>query len=485
MKLEFHGVHAEILADRIAERDIEGSLSCGKTTLCLWDELEQLKKHPGIWILLSRWTEDATKTLLRPAFEQLARIHGSTWSWNRDENYYTFENGSRAYSFGLKTQSSDPEQRYGKIRGLPVSRIYVDQAEQLPADIANELRARLRPDIEARLKGIDYPRQLTFSPNPVNDSHWIAKQFPLDNKLKGRHYYGLSLFDNKHNLPADMIEGLLRAYPAEHPKHQTVILGQRGLNVIGEGVYENLFDRTLHVKAVEANHDAPLLEGFEVGKHNPVWIAAQRTYAGGLVLLGGIIGKRMMLDDFLPLVQRTRTEWWPELKTVKSCTSPMGETSGSARYTLVNLLRDAGLAPIWRENANAHDVQLAMIEQTAALLRRRLSAKEEAVAISNAPDRWLSVLPDGSLKATPFLSFAFEGGYVWSEHMVSVSNKTMRQPFVDDEYSNAMRCVENILLNFFAGQKTDAQQEAERYAEAQRQGPTSGFLDGPHGWLSF
>jgi hypothetical protein len=61
----------------------------------------------------------------------------------------------------------------------------------------------------------------------------------------------------------------------------------------------------------------------------------------------------------------------------------------------------------------------------------------------------------------------------------------MRQPFVDDEYSNAMRCVENILLNFFAGKKSESQEEAERHMEAQRQGAAGAFLDGPHGWLSF
>src|SRR4029077_13487980 len=126
----------------------------------------------------------------------------------------------------------DPEERYGKIRGLPVSRVYISQAEQLPEDIAAELRSRMRPDIEAQARGDRYRRQLTFDANPVDDDtgpsgHWLARQFPADNRLKGRRYFCLSLYSNKHNLEPGFIEQQEAIYPVEHPKHRTMILGQR------------------------------------------------------------------------------------------------------------------------------------------------------------------------------------------------------------------------------------------------------------------
>jgi hypothetical protein len=483
-------VHAEILQDTTPELDVEGSLSCGKTTACLWKELDALVDYPGIWSLITRWTDDSVRTLLRPAFEQLARIRGIGLWWDDKHNYYNLENGSRCFAFGLRTQSQDPEQRYGKIRGLPVSRIYVDQAEQLPADIASELRARLRPDLEAKLRGADYPRQLTFSPNPTNDDHWLAKQFPITNTIKNRRYYAISLFQNRHNLPADFIESMLTEYPPEHPKHLTVILGQRGLNVVGDPVYDTLFDRRLHShRPIAPREELPLLEAFEVGTHNPVWIACQRTYHGGLVALGGLLGKRLVLEEFLPLVKSYRAEWFPRTRGLKACTAPMGESVRTAgqRYTLLSVLRAAGIEPVWLDAANAPDVQLAMIEHIAGLLKRRTIGREEAFGINADKSRWLLATPDGSIREVPFLAFAFEGGYVWSPHLVSINNKEVRQPFNDDEYANAMRALEHVVANFCAQHRSDAEQEdleeQRRHAQQTASGPT--VAPSSHSWLSY
>ena len=188
-----------------------------------------------------------TNYRLQAAIERVARIHGTDLGrWNAAENSYDLDTGSRIYCYGLKTVSADADVRYKKIRGLSVSRIYIDQAEELPADIASELRFPLRPDITARASGRMYPTQLTFSPNPPDTHHWLAKQFPIDNRFAGRKYYGLSIYDNQHNLPADQLAALEREFPSEHPRHRTLILGQRGPNVTGAAIFDNLYDRRIH-----------------------------------------------------------------------------------------------------------------------------------------------------------------------------------------------------------------------------------------------
>jgi hypothetical protein len=445
-----------------------------------------LRKYPGIWILIARYTGDATETLLQPQFEQLARIHNTTLQWNADESAYDTLNGSRVFAFGLKTQSSRAEDRYAKIRGLPVSRIYIDQAEQLPADLSLELRARLRPDIEARLRGKQYPRQLTFSPNPPSEVHWLAKQFPENNSIKGRKYYALSLFDNAHNLPADMIETMLTAYPPDHPKHQTVILGRRGLNVIGDAVYEDYFDRERHVRNLAPTRGLELIEAFEVGRHNPVWVVGQRTYYGGLHLLAGVLGRRMALEDFLPIVAEKRAEWFPpDAWTFRTCTSPMGKSKVTiGRYTLLRKLENAGYKAESRENGNAPDVRLALIEETSSLLRRQMP--DEAFLVSADPRHWLSVSLDGTVKEMAFASYAFEGGYVWDEHTISVGNKDVRQPHEDDEYANVMHAIENLLLNFCVDDPSEQDRDVRRRraAQLQRQQQTAVFPTMPHGWMA-
>jgi hypothetical protein len=484
MQLEFRGKHLEFLNDPTPEILVEGSLSSGKSTVGIWKELDAADKYPGIWILITRWTDDAVKTLLKPAIEQLARIKGLSLSWNNAENYYALENGSRIFAFGLKTQSSDPLQKYAKIRGLPVSRILFDQAEQGPKDVVGELRFRLRPDIEARLKGIEYPRQLTFLANPVNDSHVLATDFPDSSKIqKNRKLYQFSLLDAAHVLPKEMVDSLLSDYPPEHPLFNTRIMGQRGLTIIGDAVYENLFDRTVHVKPMSAN--GPLIEAFEIGKHNPVWIIGQRTFHGGLVFLGGLLSKRSSLDDFLSAVKHYRSDWFGALR-IRTCTGPTGEIglkSGN-RYTLVNLLRAQKFRPVSKDFANAPDVQLAMIEEISARLRRRVALKEEAIIINADPSHWLQMLPDGSVSEKSFLSFAFEGGYTWDEHTVSVSNKELRQPREDDEYANAMHCIENLVLNFCVGQKTDEERKEQRILARGQDYGDRGRSQDPQSWLA-
>ena len=265
-----------------------------------------------------------------------------------------------------------------------------------------------------------------------------------------------------------------------------MILGLRGLNVMGDAIFEKLFDRELHVAPLTIRPNQPLLEVFIVGQHNPTWIIGQRTYHGSLLLHAGIMGEQMMLEDFLPLVLHHRSEWFPDA-VIRTCTAPMGETTNTAgrRHTLLGFLRDAKFKVIWRESANAPDVQLAMIEEIAGMLRRRTGGREESLLINNDPQRWFTASTDGQLKQVPFLAFAFEGGFVWHDHGVSVSNTTIRQAFDDDEYSNAMRGVENLLLNFCASRRSqdERDRDAEREARAARQ--NSEYLPpSPNSWMA-
>lgn len=465
--LDFQGIHAEFLVDPTQEISLEGSLSSGKTTVGLWKELEALKRWPGVWSLIARWTDDAVTTKLIPAMEQLHDIRGECPAWNQKEKSFEYDNGSRCFMFGLKAASLT--ERYNKIRGLPVSRILIDQSEELPEDMAGELRARMRPDIKARLRGAIYPFQLTFISNPVDTDHWIAKQFPIDNPHKSRKYYALSLFDNAHVLPQEMIDGLLLAYPADHPKHQTVILGKRGPNVMGKPLFGGIYLKTLHHRPIPYRVEAELWEGFEFGKHNPVWVIGQPLRAGGMVLLGGIFGEGLMLDDFLPYVKQHRAKWFSENAKVRSCSSPMGNKhSGKrARYTHIDILKKHGIKLLWRDNANDPDVQGAMIENIGGYLRRRNVQGEECLGINNNPEMWLKASTDGSLTPYPFLHFAFEGGAVWSDHDVSVGHDHIRAMKDDDKFSNAIYCVENIELNFCADQPTEEQRETKRLRQAQ------------------
>jgi hypothetical protein len=487
MNLDWSGmhIHEAIKADwKTPELLIEGSLNCAKTTVFLDKEIDALLKWPGIPILLFRWSQDAVDTKLKPAFEELLAIRGVHASWESKEKRYEFDNGSVAYCFGLKSVSR--VEMFNKIRGLGVSRIGGDQVEEMEQSVAGELRGRLRPNLTATMQGKRFPFQLTFVANPSDVDFWLSKEFPVDNHVKGRRMHSLSVFDNKH-LPPESVESLLRQYSPEHPKHQTMVLGLRGPEISGVPVFEDLYKREIHQRPVTLRSRAPILEAFEFGKHNPAWVYGQQTYGGGLMLLGGIRGQEMAMEDFLPIVKEHRERWFGDDATIKTCTSPMGDKSSLAgtRFTSMEILRKA-IGPVhYRDNGNAADVRLALIESLSGYLRRRTLTGEESLAVNDDASHWLIASREGT-RESPFLHIAFEAGYVWDPHFVSVSSKEVKQPREDDKFSNVMHCVEDIVLNFCAGQLSEAEKDEKRRQYRASQAMTdedAGDLHLPGSWM--
>lgn len=479
-------IHEAIKADwKTPEIEIEGSLGCAKTTLFLDKEIDALEKWPGIPILLFRWSQDAVDTKLRPAFEELLSIRGFDASWDGKKNRFNMANGSMAYMFGLKAVSL--VEQYNKIRGLGVSRIAGDQVEEMAQQVAGELRGRLRPDLTATMTGTRFPFQLTFVANPEDTDFWLSKEFPEDNHIKGRKLYQLSVFDNKY-LPQESIDSLLRQYPPEHPKHQTMVLGRRGPNITGVPVYDGLYKKENHHRRAIFRDDAPILEAFEFGKHNPVWLFGQQMYAGGLTLLGGIRGQEMVLEDFLNVVKEYREKWYPRGLKVQTCTAPTGARGSmvGSGFSALDILTEAGFKVTYRDHGNSPDVRLSIIENISSLLRRRTPNGDEAVAINDDPTRWLLASREGA-KESALAHIAFEAGYTWDKHFVSVASKEVRQPHEEDKFANVMHAVEHIVLNFCAGNLSEAEQDrrAEKRARQDAEDRSNTGRASQHGWLSY
>jgi hypothetical protein len=467
----WRGKQSEALLDETEALDIEGAFRAAKTTICLWKEHSALKKHAGIHTLICRWTDDSTDSILKPRWVEILSEANEAVDWNGVEGYYEFLNGSRAYVRGLK--SGEHTNRYAKFRGLTLSRVYIDQAEEVPDDIYLELKARLSQ------KG--FPHQIVISPNSVDDNHWIAKQFPVDNHIKHRKYISLSVYDNAHNLDADTIRNLEATYPVTHAKHRPAILGLRGMNVIGIPVYGPLkedapetaaFQRfkhglPFHERPLTYNKHLPLYESIDFGKHHPCVVWAQYTPYAELHVLGGLMGQNLFLEDFGPIVQQHRARLFPEALEVLTCCDPAGAHNNSQglRNNGVKVLEDLGFAIRYEDDSNNPAVRAAMIERVAGYMRRR-SPLGEAFGVNSAEDHWLRVAPEGA-ESYRFVAAAMESGYVWDEHMVSVGSKQIRKPKKDGHYEHGMNCLEYLEHNFGGVQPT--MEQAMRRATAIRE----------------
>ena len=440
VEMRWRGPIADFLQDETPEIDLEGALSSGKTTACLWKVFNSLH-HPdrhGIHWWIGRYGDGETQTKVRPAFEQVCQIAGSIPAWNAKELAYDFDNGSRCYAYGLK--SPDALSRYSKMRGMGVSGVYNDQTEELPEDFSLELRLRLRQP--------GFPHQLIFSPNPPNVTHWLAQQFPDDNRIPGRKYYAISIHDNAHNLPIALMNAALMAYPPDHAKHRSVILGRRGMNVTGDPVYKGAFKRSVHEAEVDYDPRLALEMALDFGKHHPCVVFRQMSPLGQARYLGGIMGQNLYLDDFLDLVLRYRAQWFPEPVEIRECCDPAGAADTShGTAGAIKTLREKGMRPVYIGDSNSPAIRLAMVERLAAQMRKRDAAHNEAFVINEDSERWLTI----STQATApdrFLADGFEAGYVWDEHMVSVGNKQVRRPKKDGWFEHGQNCAEYLELNF-------------------------------------
>lgn len=469
VNMRWKGPIATFLRDTTPEIDLEGALSSGKTTAVLWKVFNSLQEHPGIHWWIGRYGDGETQTKIRPAFEQVCQHAGCVPVWNAKELCYDFANGSKCFAYGLK--SPDALSRYSKMRGMGVAGIYNDQTEELPEDFSLELRLRLRQkcdECEGCLSGesatcLRYPHQLIFSPNPPNVTHWLAQQFPTDNRLPNRKYYAISIHDNAHNLPKELLDAALMAYPVEHAKHRSVILGLRGMNVTGEPVYKGAFVRALHeVKDLRYDPALPLLVALDFGKHHPCMVAKQISPLGQNRFLGGVLGQNLYLDDFLDVAQGKLADWFPGAQ-VQWCCDPAGASDTShGTQGAVKILRAKGIVPRYRPDSNSPAIRLAMVERMASQMRKRAADRSEACVINGDSEHWLTISEHATVPDR-FLADAFEAGYVWDEHMVSVGNKQVRKPKKDGWYEHGMNCAEYLEVNFGYQERKPVQAAVKPY----------------------
>lgn len=450
VEMIWRGKQSEALLDTTRYLDVEGALRASKTTICLWKELNACLETPGIHTLLSRWTDDATHGILKPIWRAILQKAGVTPQWHAREEYDELPGGSRAYIRGLK--ASEDTNRYGKFRGLTLARFYVDQAEELPHDVYQELKGRLSQ--------VGYTQQGVISPNPPSEDHWIAREFPESNHLRDHKYIRLSIYDNAHNLDPETIASLEREFPAGHAKHGPTLLGTRGLNVTGQAVYGGAFRRQLHVRATTLNPQLPLLEVLDFGKHHPCVLWSQFDPWGGWTWLGGVMGQDLGLGDFVRVVQSYRQQWFPTpLELLWACDPAGTHANSHGTETAISVLQSAGIYPRWAEDSNQPAIRRGCIERTAEHLRRR-TAVGEAFAVDDT--RWL-VISATQVRPLPFAAQALEAGYVWDERTrTTAGGKSIVVPLKDGWYEHVMNCAEYSMRNFGQAQQTVTQ--VERHA---------------------
>jgi len=453
-------VQAQALESTARYLDCEGAIRSGKSFIGCHKVLRWIAK-PGAHVLVCRWSESDLDAQLKPMWRDIAKQMGLVLKWHADEQYdEVVQTGSRVYLRGLK--ASENTSRYAKIRGLTLSAVYIDQPEEVPFDVYQELMGRLSQP--------GYPHQLLLTPNPPSEGHWLAKEFPEDTtQQKPDHeYIRFVLRDNAPHLGLDTVLAIEAAYPEGTAQRRRLIDGRRGLSAHGDPVYRGYFLRGVHVQSVEMDPQVALLEAWDYGHSHPAVLWAQLLPWGECRILGGVMGQDMFLPDFAPLALKYRAEWFPHALMVQSTGDPAGEQASNqgAPRRAVDMLREFGVYPQPCLGANHPDRRDAAIQAMAGYMRRR-TARGEAFTIN---PRCMLVSAERQVQ-TEVVVDGLEAGYVWDERaIINSMSPSTRRPKKDGWYDHLMNCAEYVQLAFGVPQSTTmAVSKAERQVIARSQ----------------
>jgi hypothetical protein len=427
IRMRWSPIQARFLQATARHVNYEGAVRSGKSTAAIWKILNYLIEYPGIVCMIARWTDEGLKTQLKPLFYKHCppELLGE---WNGTEHYQAFTNGSICYMRSLK--AADDASRFAKFGGLTLAVIYLDQPEEVPADVYAALLGRLSQP--------GFPQQILLTPNPPAHDHWLAKEFPDDPaQLAPDHcFLRTTIYDNAAHLDDATIRGMEAKWPPGSVFRRRFLEGRRGLSAVGDPVYAGYFRREIHAATpVTLVRGTPLLRGWDFGHRHPAVLWAQFTPWGEWRILRELQGDNQFLEDFAPAVQAMTQQWFPEASELWDCGDPAGATlqGHGMRKTAVDVLADL-------------DIHVRVLPASNDPVRRDFAIQQIARALMTWTKQGPAFQVDPSCKT---LIDGLEAGYVWEE--VKRSNTTTpstRRPKKDGYYDHTQNVLEYLMLNF-------------------------------------
>lgn len=432
-------------------KDLEGAVGSGKTTGPAWMLVEYATQYPGIFMAIGAWTDEMLgppKTaFLSAALEAgfSVDLNNLTWHGGQGEEYYLF-NGYESRVYVRSLRASEEDMRYMKLAGLSLSILWIDQPEPVPKDVYDAY-------IPARMRQPNYPHEIWLSPNPLDDDHWLSREFPSKEAYaKPDHYYiHVALRDNVANVGERFVADMEAAHPPGSVTHNLQVAGHRGPSLKGVPVYKGYFDQELHVDSrVRFDPRYPLLEGWDFGQEKPAvswWQYLE--HIGALRSLGSVKGEGLFLEDFAPKVLDVRQRWFPHTPMgIWTWCDPNGATNTSgSQHTAVSVLQEYSVPAQYDGTANQAPVRAAAIQVLAGFMRR--VAKDGTPAFLMHPrcvELILNKYHDVEERESQLMVSAFRVGYVWSELAASDNNPNVRKPKKGTRYDDLMNSGEYVVI---------------------------------------
>ena len=218
-----------------------------------------------------------------------------------------------------------------------------------------------------------------------------------------------------------------------------------------------------------------LYESWDFGHSSPC-VTWHQLQAGGArwVILGGVQGRNLFLEDFAPAVLDMRARWFPRPEpsparwvgldddplrrrrrlerarqlAIESTGDPAGATHNSqgTNRSAVTVLQDMGISVQTQPDANHPERRNYAIQTQAGYMQRRLSDGSPAFVIS---DRFLVLSSDRAPQERALLVDGFEAEYVWDALSAArTASPNTRRPKKDGVFDHGQNTCEYACLRW-------------------------------------
>ncbi len=287
--------------------------------------------YPGIHMGVYRKTMPALRDSTLQEFKEHIAPVGR---YGEKAEKFIFSNESFINFRGLDDPTKAKSTEYGLL--------VMEEAEEFTLEDFRYLNQRVRQ------KGA-WPLRIVLVLNPVDEEHWIYKEF-VDNseyyaKNGGLLVLKFSTRDNLKNLPPDYIaQSTIGMSAAEIAR---MIDGEWGTIVKGKPVYGTILNPDIHLRILPVKDSIYLLRGWDFGHNRPACSMRLVDPIGRMNCSFSMLGDREYLDVFAGRVlSTTKTLGYEGLK-VFDYGDPRGHDKGqssqSGTSTAFEILAECGI----------------------------------------------------------------------------------------------------------------------------------------------
>jgi hypothetical protein len=160
-----------------------------------------------------------------------------------------------------------------------------------------------------------------------------------------------------------------------------------------------------------------------------------------LAFLGGVMGQNLPLEEFIPIVEQYRRDWFPGLNKdyLRHTCDPAGETANNqGSETGVQILGTFGIYPQVRKNGNSPPVKDAAIQKVNGYLVRRTPGANGSSQPCFVLDPRFVIVGKKGRRHQPVMQQAMQSGYIYDpkRNYIGTAYPHLRPAFKDGFYEH-------------------------------------------------